>query len=303
MNTQLTTKALNKELGARLNQFKSMLPAHVTPEKFLRTVSNAAESNPDILECDVDSVLLSCKKAAKDGLLLDGKEAAIIKFKTKNKKTNSWESKAQYMPMIDGILKLARQSGQIEKINAICVYSADPFSYNPGADDLPDHNPDWFGDRGSFVGVYAFAKLKTGGYVVEIMAKREVEEVRKVSKSGSDQNGNPAGIWYKWYDRKAQVACLKRLCKRLPSSTDMELLEQAIKHDNEEFETAPEKDITPAGDQSHVHEAYVEPGSEAGPAVEEELMGELAGNVDTSTGEIINQEIPEDPAYSEDIPI
>ena len=235
MSQLMTLDSFTKDLALHQRSFESVLPAHIPAKKFMRTVVGAVQNNPDILAADKQSILLSCQKAAQDGLILDGREAALVVYNTKV--NNQWVKKAQYQPMIDGILKKARNSGEISMINAIVVKKNDPFKYNPAMDELPNHNPDWFGDRGDMVGVYAFAHLKDGSKAVEIMSLAEVEQIRRVSKSGNDDNGNPKGIWKDWYDQKAKVACLKRLCRRLPSSAD---LEQVLDRDNADYEAQDE---------------------------------------------------------------
>lgn len=238
MQNQITPfKKLEKDLAVHKNSFASVLPSHMTPEKFMRTLALAAQTNEDLLECNRTQLIVECQKAAKDGLLVDGREAAIVTYKDRNKGIKV----PSYQPMIAGILKLIRNSGKVDRIDAISVYSNDPFKYNPSKDFLPDHNPDWFGDRGEFIGVYAYAVLSNGQSIVRIMNFDDIEKVRKVSKSGTDYNtGEAKGIWKQWYEEKAQVACLKRLAKRLPSSADVD---QVLDHDNEDYQ--PEKDITP----------------------------------------------------------
>lgn len=246
MTNLMTVDSFSKNLALHEKSFNSVLPSHVNSKKFMRTVVGAVQANPDILECDQQSIFLSCQKAAQDGLVLDGREAALVPYKKKI--GNQWVKCAQYQPMIDGILMKVRNSGQISVINAISVYEKDSFSYNPSVDELPNHSPDWFGDRGNFVGVYAFARLKDGSTSVAIMNKDEIEKIRKTSKSGTHrETGEATGIWRDWYEQKAQVACLKRLCRRLPSSADIDKL---IEHDNYDYQSEGEViDITPDNNQ------------------------------------------------------
>ena len=82
-----------------LGSFKRALPKHIPIEKFVRVAETAILSNPSIMDCSKQSVLQSLTKAAQDGLLIDGREAAIVTFNNKGIQT------AQYMPMIGGILK------------------------------------------------------------------------------------------------------------------------------------------------------------------------------------------------------
>lgn len=217
-------QAFSKDLALRETAFKSVLPAHISPKKFMRTVIGAVQNNPDILKCDHGSIFAACQKAAQDGLILDNREAALVSF----------GKVCTYMPMVAGILKKMRNSGQVSTVTAQVVCENDHFAYNPAQDDVPSHSPDWFGDRGKMIGVYAVARLKDGNPVVEIMNMNQIEAVRKVSRA----KDGPA--WKNWGDEMARKSVLRRLAKFLPSSAD---LDQVFDHDNESFDLGGE-DIT-----------------------------------------------------------
>jgi recombination protein RecT len=230
--------------------FKKVLPEHITLDKFERTVIGAIQNNPDILQCNRATIFAACQKAAQDGLILDGREAALVQFK----------GTCQYMPMVGGILKKLRNSGEISTIKAETVHEKDTFSYNPAMEDVPNHKPDWFGDRGPMIGVYAVAKMKDGGTVVEIMNQEQIGKVRNVSRSGSDEKGNPKGIWKQWPEEMARKSVLRRIAKYLPSSADKDQqasVDRMFEHDNENYdlnqdettpETPPKKNKTRASE-------------------------------------------------------
>jgi len=228
---QVTLSETKQQLVSSTQAIESCLPAHIPVKKFMRTAMSSITNNPDIGQCQTNTVISACQKAAQDGLILDGREAALVSFNKKN--GNQWEKHAQYMPMVNGILKKLRNSGQISTISAQVVYENDEFSYNPGTAEL-NHNPDWFSERGEPVGVYAIAELKDGGRQVEIMNKAQLDEVRKVSKSGSDRDtGEPAGIWKTWPQEMWKKTVLRRIAKYLPSSAD---LDQMWESDNNNFD-------------------------------------------------------------------
>jgi recombination protein RecT len=197
-------------------QFKAALPAHVSVEKFQRVVMTALQMTPDLLNCDRRTLFMSATRAAQMGLLPDGREGAIVKF----------GNNATFMPMVGGLLKLVRNSGELASIDAQIVHRNDKFTYRPGIDLVPQHEPDWFGDRGEMIGVYAVAKMKDGAAYVEIMSKTQIEKVRNVSRSKS------AGPWVSWYEEMARKSALRKLSGRLPMSTD---LDGALHEDDELF--------------------------------------------------------------------
>lgn len=206
-----------KDLAPMQKQFASVLPSHIPAPKFMRTVVGAVQNNPSILECNKQSIYAACQKAAQDGLILDGREAALVKF----------GGACQYMPMVAGILKKLRNSGQLSTITAQTVHKADAFKYNPAMDDVPNHNPDWFGDRGEMIGAYAVARMKDGGVVVEVMNMQQINKVRAVSRASSK------GPWVDWPEEMAKKTVLRRLAKMLPSSAD---IDQMFSHDNENYD-------------------------------------------------------------------
>ena len=209
--------ALRQSLSQMSDQLKMALPAHIEVDKFQRVTMTAIQSNPDLLHADRRSLFGAVVKAAQDGLLPDGREGALVIFNTKNRTSGGWDKKVQWMPMIAGILKKIRQSGEIASVDVHVVHEHDKFTYRPGLDAVPIFEPDWFSDRGKPVGAYAIATLKTGDVVPpEIMNVAQIEAVRKVSRS-SDK-----GPWVEWWSEMARKTVMRRFAKRLPSSTDIE---------------------------------------------------------------------------------
>lgn len=234
---QLTPVQRTQQLiAARKPELAKMLPSHINIDTLERAANNALMRNPDIAECDPVSVYDSVMRCAQDGLIPDGKESAIVVYGGKQGK------KAQYQPMIDGVLKRLRQSGLIEMIAAKAVFDGDDFDY--WFDENGEHvkyRPDFSasGDR-KFKLVFAYAKLKGGEMVVEVMNKAEVDRIRAASKTGSSSYGP----WAQWYDRMAVKSALHRLARRLPSSSEtMQLIEVAERDIDARFEKS--RDVTP----------------------------------------------------------
>lgn len=196
------------------DQLKMALPSHVSADKFHRVTMTALQASPALLNCDRRSLFGAILKAAQDGLLPDGREGALVKFRTK--RDGQYIDAVQWMPMIGGILKKVRNSGELASIDALLVHVNDRFTYRPGVDDVPIHEVDWFGDRGQVLGAYAVARLKSGASFVEIMNRQQIEQVRAVSRAKTD------GPWDAWWGEMARKTVLRRLAKRLPMSTDIE---------------------------------------------------------------------------------
>lgn len=234
--TQITPMdAMRHTLTKMGAEFKSALPPQIPVDKFIRTTLTAVQMNPELLDADRRSLLGAAMKAAQDGLLLDGREAAPVIFRTKE------GPKVQYMPMVGGILKKLRNSGELLSISANVVYDKDQFEYVLGDFEEIRHKP-FLGDRGKAIAVYAIARTKDGAIYREVMSVNDVEKVRAASRAAN------AGPWVQWWDEMARKTVIRRIAKRLPSSAD---LEQVLQSDNEVVgfvQTAPEIDITPAPD-------------------------------------------------------
>jgi len=212
-NQQLTVADTLRKMEP---QFKLALPDHIKTERFTRIAVSAVNSNPDILKGDVDqrSVMNACMKAAQDGLVIDGREAALVVFYTKNGK------QAQYMPMVAGILKKMRNSGDIANISYGLVYREEwkqgKFEYIKGDNESLRHEPILFEEKGEMIGVYSVVTLKDGSKVREFMDMKQIEKVRNVSRS------KDKGPWVDWFDEMAVKSVLRKVAKLCPSSADLD---------------------------------------------------------------------------------
>src|SRR3546814_8922350 len=86
MATQLANPRANpitvirQNLQAMAPEFRAALPAHVSVEKFTRVAQTAIQNQPDLANVDRKSLFGAIVRLAQDGLLPDGREAAIVKF-------------------------------------------------------------------------------------------------------------------------------------------------------------------------------------------------------------------------------
>ncbi len=213
---------LDTQFIERKAEFQAVLPSNCTFERFTRIVKLATIQNPDLLTADRASLFISCFKTAQDGLLPDGKESALVVFY--NNKQN--KKIVQYMPMLAGILKKIRNSGELSSLYAHVVYDADEFDYALGDNENIIHRPFMGTDRGKVIAVYAVAHTKDGAIYREVMSITEIEKIRAFSKAKDGE------AWREHWSEMAKKTVIRRLAKRLPMSTD---LEQIIQRDDEVF--------------------------------------------------------------------
>lgn len=222
---QTPLQILDAEFASRKVEFQAVLPSNCTFERFTRVVKTAAIQTPDLLTADKPSLFMSCFKAAQDGLLPDGREAALVIYNTKGR-DGVYKKAVQYMPMLGGILKKIRNSGELASIAAHVVYDNDEFDYCLGDDEHITHKPAIL-ERGKPICAYAIVRTKDGAIYREVMNITEIEKIRNISKA---KNSSP---WQEHWGEMAKKTVIRRLAKRLPMSTD---LEQVIQRDDEMFQ-------------------------------------------------------------------
>lgn len=266
---------IQRDLAAELAPAKDILPSHVSFEKFTTAAAVALANNSDLLGADRQSVINALSSCAKDGLIPDNREAALIVYKTKNA-NGQWIPKAQYLPMIDGVMKRARQSGEVSVIATRAWYKNDQFRV--WMDEDGEHifyEPNLL-DRGELVGTFAYAKMKSGELQFEVMNLDDIEKVRAASKN-SDK-----GPWVDWYESMARKSVMHRLCRRLPNNSEMmEMLERGT-----EMVWQKEKDITP--DTRVTAEQLIESAEHAPEPVNdvaepEKIAADIRGSIDKIT--------------------
>ena len=219
-------KVFDDQLLIKKKEFESVLPAGCAFDRFMRIVKTGIIQNNELLAADRTTLFTACFRAAQDGLLPDGREAALVVYNTKDNKTGTYKKAVQYMPMIAGILKKIRNSGEILSLCAHVVYENDLFDYELGDNEFIKHKP-CLDERGKPTRVYAIAKTKDGAIHREVMNVAEIEKIRACSKSANGQ------AWNNHWGEMGKKVVVRRLSKMLPMNSDVE---QVIRADDEKFE-------------------------------------------------------------------
>lgn len=210
-------------------RFDALLEGSGIPrERFVRTAITAIQANPDLADADVQSLYNAVTFAAQDNLLPNGREGAIVTFNTNvgTKQQPRWIKKAQFMPMVQGLIKRVGTVGWL--IDAQLVHEADAFVDIRGDNPKLEHSPPKFGTpRGEIIGAYAIATDAHGRKKRMVMDRAEIEQVRECSR-------NKDGIWKSWFGQMALKTVIRRLVKTLPI-VDYKLLE-AIERDDEMYD-------------------------------------------------------------------
>lgn len=188
------------------------LPPGISLDRFTRTALTAIQIKPDVVRAERQSLYNSIVTAAQQGLLPDGREGAIVLYRAKD--GNNWVEKAQFQPMVAGVIKRFGEAGILAY--AASVYANDKIRvWNDDTGQHVTHEPVMFGERGAFIGVFAVARTSDGRTYVEAMTLQEIDKVKAASRS-KDRDGNTVGPWKDWPERMAQKSALHRLGRRVP---------------------------------------------------------------------------------------
>lgn len=227
--------ALVQYFEERQADFGKLMPTSDI-DRFMRTMKNAIIRDPLIAEASKQSVYLEISKAAADGLVLDGREAVLTRFKTnkrqKNPKTGNWEdnwiTEVVYIPMIRGLRKLVMLSPQISSWHVDLVYEeeykAGRFTYHSGDSPSLTHEPIIVGERGPVVAAYSVARLRDGHVSIEVMTRGQLDKIKgrtkskKPKKVGNNEITEITGPWASDEEEMQKKTVARRHFKHLPLS-------------------------------------------------------------------------------------
>src|SRR5690625_5183525 len=229
-------KTIEDYLKQMAPAMQEALPKHMDVDRLMRLTMTTIRTTPELRQADVGSLLGGVMQAAQLGLepgLLG--QCYLLPFKNRKKGITEVTFIIGYKGMID----LARRSGHIESIYAHAVYENDEFEYELGLNPTLKHVPTFDSDRGEFLGSYAVAHFKDGGYQMEFMPKAEIEKRRNASPGGKSKYSP----WNNYYEEMANKTVIRHMWKYLPISVE---LQQAVAHD--EGTARSIKDITPDDD-------------------------------------------------------
>jgi recombination protein RecT len=232
MSKELSTVDQFKEIlygDSVQSGFGAVLPKDVNRDMFTAVVVRAIQEDPTLLDADRKSLFLSCQDAAKDGLVPDKREGALVVRSTKV--NGQWVKKVTWQPMVGGLRKNLARAGF--DIRAEVVFENDTFNQQLGDHPEINHSPPPLGEpRGDVIGAYAIAtRLSTGDKYREVMGFAELEQVRAVATTDA--------IWKTWTNEMYRKTVARRLVKFLPiTGEESQVLYDMMDRDNRNFEVA-----------------------------------------------------------------
>jgi len=278
-----------------LEQIRESLPESVSLDRFKRVAITAVRSNADLATADQTSLFRSIVRCAQDGLLPDGREAALVIYK----------GKVGYIPMIAGIRKIAAEYGW--QIRTAVVYANDEFDYTEEPPEIT-HRPVRPGqDRGALLAAYAVARHRDGRRMQTVLHPADIAKRRAKAQTDKVWGEWPEAMWEKsaGHDIFGQLAL---------DSADLRvsrILNEGVLVDPVAALYGPNNDspvLLPAGDGDAAPAVPVEPPGASGTGDTDPLRGggasgRVAGAADeepVEDGEWTEAPVDDEPQLSEE---
>ena len=206
------------------------------PETFNRMAVAAAHllNSDDLRACDELSILGALYKAVTLGFRLEPEfgECYLIPRKLYDKKTKESKQVCSFQIGYRGWKAMMMQTGYVSNIQAREVYKEDQFFVKYGTAAMIEHTPadENSGETSHF---YAYAKLKDGNEIFEVINKQAAEKSRRFSESQYEKIGTypnqtkkfsekPVGFWANGYAAMALRGPIKKLAAMLPLTPAIE---------------------------------------------------------------------------------
>lgn len=208
INTEENVKLLLKSLTP---SFRDLLADEHLRAILQRVAMTAILSTPKLMECTGDSLKSAIMKAARTNLMPDGVEAAMIPF----------GGEAVFVPMYQGLVKLAYNHPRIKSIMASVVCERDHFEFDKAKGEL-SHIPPRTGLRGKLQGVYFKCEIMGGGTVIDYMTTEECDVI-KAKAPGARKKESPWNDMAIGYPRMCEKTVLIRNKRWIPKSDKLDL--------------------------------------------------------------------------------
>lgn len=214
------------------------LPKWLEIDRLLRIVFTSAMKNPKILDCTKESLLQSIMMCAQLGLEPILGRGYLIPYNNSVYVDGRWvkQLECQFQPGYQGLVDIARRSGEVRDVFASVVYSNELFDIEYGTSRKLIHNPHLGENPGEPIGAYAVWELKDGVKPFEFMPLHELYKRREISQAYKYAIKNPDNKnaqdcpWIVWPEEMMRKTVIKHSAKLQPAS--IEYMAQAIELDN-----------------------------------------------------------------------
>jgi recombination protein RecT len=191
----------------QIPELRRAVPRGIDPQRFARVALTTFQQVPALLDCTPASLMGSMMQAAAWGLELDPVlgQAYLVPYR----------DRCQLIIGYQGLIELARRSGEVRNVIARAVYERDAFRYRFGIDERLEHEPHPGSEPGALTFVYAVATFTDNAKAFDVMSLADVEKIRERSAAKN------SGPWKTDYEAMAKKTVIRRLCKYLPKSIEL----------------------------------------------------------------------------------
>lgn len=194
-------------------------------KRFMRLCQTEFRSSPKLLECSPESFMLSVFEGARLGLEV-GKQLGQYYLIPRAR---------EVVPMLGyrGMIALGLRHPDVQTITSTPVYKGDYFEHGENMQgQYFEYKPCGNKKPEELEKVFAVCRLKSGGVIIEVMERAEIEAARLKSQQ---PNGGP---WREWYGEMARKTTVRRLFKYMPLVAEAA---QAIAKDEERWDQQEER--------------------------------------------------------------
>ena len=212
-------KTINDVVFSYSDEFKKVLPKHITPDRMCRIALTNYKLNPKLAECSSTSFVAALFQSAQLGLEpgIEGQAYLIPYF---NRNTGKME--VQFQIGYKGLVELYHRNAETSTLDMQKVCKNDTFEYQLGTEGYIKHIPK-LTDRGETVAYYAIATFKDGHKVFKIMSKEEcIEHGKTHSKMFNKKTQQFGGVWQTEEDAMCLKTVLIQLMKLMPKSIEVQ---------------------------------------------------------------------------------
>ena len=201
-------KSNEKEIAAALPS------AGVTPKQLIRVAVTCVKQNPKLAQCTPHSVAGALMQAAHVGLLPGGTlgHAHLVPYWNPKERVNE----AQFQIGWQGLIQLARRSGEVAEVWADVIHENDTWEIKRGLDRDLIHEPAYGEDRGEVRFAYAVVKYNSGARDWVVLDRDELEKRKQQSQTGR----KGFGPWVDHFEAMCRKSAIKALAPFLPLTLD-----------------------------------------------------------------------------------
>lgn len=219
----MTTKAIEVQqqkistvrqlLKRNAGPIRAALPVHMSADRFLRIALTCLQKTPKLMDCTPESFLGAVMTAAQLGLEPDGITGMAYLI--------PYGGKVNFQPGFQGLMELARRSGEISQIIPRTVREGDEFRYNYGVDKDELHHVEGEGETpGAITHVYCIVRMKDGTSSFEVWPVARINAHRdRYSQASQSKKDSP---WETHFEAMSMKTLIIRALKYAPKSVELQ---------------------------------------------------------------------------------